>query len=73
MTEYLKLIQKQERVILKMSEGPKETPYPIFQIGFNKCDRLLIFDIERDSVDKFIEFFKDIDLDKSKWEQNNKT
>jgi len=36
-------------------------------------DRLLIFDIERDSVDKFIEFFKDIDLDKSKWGQNNKT
>ncbi len=33
----------------------------------------MIFDIERDSVDKFIEFFKDIDLDKSKWEQNNKT
>lgn len=36
-------------------------------------ERLLIFDIERDSIDKFIEFFKDIDLDKNKWEQNNKT
>jgi hypothetical protein len=38
-----------------------------------RANNLLIFDIEKDNINKLINFFKDLDLDSDKWNQSNKT